>query len=112
DCGMAVGGRIKKDWSYCFVVSWLSKENKPVANTTNSELFATNPMTLATLTDPVASSASLAACRAETAAAVLAGRTSACPVGYSPEIINSALGRMTIQIMPKLKFQIAYDQID
>src|SRR5205823_3894608 len=97
----------KKDRIWFFVVGRLSKENKPVANTTNSELFTTNPMTLATLTDPVASSASLAACRAETAAAVLAGRDSACPVGYSPEIINSALGRMTVQVAPKTKVQAA-----
>ena len=51
DFDVTFGGPIKKDRMWFFLTGRLSKENKPVANTTNSALFTTSPMTDTVLTN-------------------------------------------------------------
>jgi hypothetical protein len=108
DFDLSLGGPIKKDRVWFFLVGRLSQEDKPVANTTNVSAFP-GWNGLATFTDPTQSAALLTACRKSQADAH--GPTSDCPAGISGETINSALGRMTAQIMPKLKLQIYHDHV-
>src|SRR5262249_52450932 len=99
DISGSQGGPIKKDRIWWFLTARLSKEVKPVANTTNSAAF-TNPV----LTDANASHNALVACRA-------AAATGGCPQGNSDETVNSAGGRLTFQVNSKNKLSLYYDHI-
>ena len=94
------GGPVKKDKIWFFFVGRFSKEDKPVANTTNVALFP--GWTSSSLTDATQSASLLAQCR-------LAG--AACPQGHSVETINSFLGRATMQVTGKTKLQIYQDRV-
>ena len=94
DFDMAQGGPIKKDRIWFFLVGRRQHEDKPVANTTR-----TDPSLIG---NPNAMAAAVAACRAT---------PGSCPQGVSPETINSAMGRMTLQVSPKIKMQFYMDKI-
>jgi hypothetical protein len=100
DISVTQGGPIMKDRLWWFLAGRLSLERKPVANTTNSAKFGPGIESL--LTDANASAAFLAQCRA-------AG--SACPQGISDETINSANGRLTLQVNSKNKLSLYLDRI-
>jgi hypothetical protein len=100
DISATQGGPIMKDRLWWFVSGRLSLEKKPVANTTNSAKFGAGIDSV--LTDANASYALLAQCRA-------AG--SACPQGISDETVNSANGRLTLQINSKNKLSAYLDRI-
>jgi hypothetical protein len=100
DWDITQGGPIKKDKIWIFGVVRLSKEDKPVANTTNVAQFP--GWSASSLTDATQSASLLAQCRA-------AG--SACPQGHSIETINSLLGRLTMQVTGKAKLQLYTDRV-
>jgi len=100
DWDVTQGGPIKKDKIWFFGVVRLSKEDKPVANSTNVGAFP--GWSSAALTDASLSASLLAQCRA-------AG--SACPQGHSVETINSLLGRVTLQATSKIKLQLYQDRV-
>ena len=104
DFDVTEGGPIKKDKIWFFGVGRLSYENKPVANTTNVSVVPGW-----SISDPNASATLLAACRASQAAT--GGPTAACPQGFSGETINSALGRVTMQVTSKTKLQLYMDRV-
>ncbi len=104
DFDVTQGGPIKKDKIWFFGVGRLSYENKPVANTTNVSVVPGW-----SISDPTVSAALLTACRASQAAA--GGPTAACPQGFSGETINSALGRVTMQVTSKMKMQLYMDRV-
>ena len=102
DFDVAQGGPVKKDKIWFFLVGRLSYENKPVANTTNVGGFP--GWSNAALIDPNLSTNLLEACRAAAAAG-------GCPQGFSGETINSALGRLTMQLTSKTKVVLSHDHI-
>src|SRR5262249_23762068 len=106
DFDLSLGGPLKKDRIWFFVVGRLAQKDKRVANATNGSAFP-GWNGLGPFTAPTASAALLTACRASQAAAN--GPTADCPAGVSGETINSALGRMTAQVAPKLKLQLYHD---
>jgi hypothetical protein len=93
------GGPIMKDRLWWFASGRLSLEKKPVANTTNAAAVV-EPV----LTDANASFAALQACRA-------AAGSGGCPQGTSDETVNSANGRLTLQINSKNKLSAYLDRI-
>ena len=100
DIDGAEGGPIRKDRLWFFGSGRLSREDKPVANTTNSAANGIESVLL----DPNASFNDLTACRA-------AAVSGACPQGVSPEVINSALARLTLQVNSKNKLSAYLDRI-
>jgi hypothetical protein len=106
DISATEGGPIKKDRLWWFASGRLSLEKKPVANTTNSATYSVTPIDTV-LTDAGASNAALAACRA-----AAAGKgTGTCAQGISDETVNSANGRLTLQVNSKNKLSAYLDRI-
>jgi hypothetical protein len=100
DLDATEGGPVKKDRLWFFASGRLSKEDKPVANTTNSAANGIESV----LTDAGASFNALLACRA-------AAASGGCPQGTSPEVINSGLARLTLQLNSKNKLSAYIDRI-
>ena len=99
DISLNEGGPILKDRLWWFASGRLSLEKKPVANTTDSS-GVTGPV----LTNAAASYAALATCRVQAAAG-------GCPQGISDETVNSANGRLTLQLNSKNKLSAYLDRI-
>ena len=100
DITAAEGGPIKKVRLWFFTTGRLSREDKPVANSTNSAKIGIENV----LTDANASFDLLQTCRSEAAAGT-------CPQGTSPEVINSAMARLTLQVSQKNKLSAYLDRI-
>jgi hypothetical protein len=94
DFDVTEGGPVKKDRLWFFTSGRLFTVDKPIANT-----IVSDPSLIG---QPQASALASAACR------VSAG---VCPQGVDPQVINSALARLTLQVNSKNKLSAYMDRI-
>ena len=106
DVDFTGGGPVKKDRLWFFGSGRLFTVKKPIASTTNSGAFAPNPVTGDVLINANASFAALQQCRTANNAVL-----GSCAQGVDDEVINSALGRLTLQVNSKNKLSAYMDRI-